>query len=170
MPPFAPLRRWHLCRVDGPSPTHPDCYDFDFEVPLGHELPPFAAKTAVDAELAKVGPHTCIGVGALYFWLIELLLRQISRCRSPLPRQPGQQNAGQGVLDVHHQPNGARVLGCWTNWKGRHLTGDCLGCPCAANLFFLVFIVCTLKLLPTLQCNDTCLGAAVRVPSDTEWP
>ncbi|GAB4817018.1 hypothetical protein N2152v2_004064 [Parachlorella kessleri] len=52
-PPEAATIQYQI-RVDGPSPTHPDCYDFDFEVPLGHELPPFAAKTAVDAELAKV--------------------------------------------------------------------------------------------------------------------
>ncbi len=46
LPASAPLL--NLC---GSLSSGPVCC----EVPLGHELPPFAAKTAVDAELAKVG-------------------------------------------------------------------------------------------------------------------
>lgn len=35
-----------LGRPDGPASSHPDCYDFELEVPRSFELPPYAAKAA----------------------------------------------------------------------------------------------------------------------------
>lgn len=49
-------------RTDGPSPSHPDCYDFDFEVPFSHDLPHFAIKPEVEEGIrqAELGLATIL--------------------------------------------------------------------------------------------------------------
>ena len=46
-PPCFP-RTLHTPRPDGPPLAHPACYDIDFEVPLGQELPPYASRVAAE--------------------------------------------------------------------------------------------------------------------------
>ena len=45
-----------LCRVDGPSPSMPDCYDIDVELPMVPQprTAEAVATPEADAQLAKV--------------------------------------------------------------------------------------------------------------------
>jgi len=53
-PPLPALIEYQV-RLDGPSPSRPACYDFEVEVPLSQDLPPFMSRLK-DIE-KEVGPH-----------------------------------------------------------------------------------------------------------------
>eukprot|EP00887_Chlorella_sp_A99_P000930 scaffold5.g930.t1 len=49
-----PIRIEYQVTMEGRSPSHPQCYDLDFEVPLSAELPPYASHTtAPEKEAAE---------------------------------------------------------------------------------------------------------------------
>ena len=53
-PPLPALIEYQV-HLDGPSPSRPACYDFEVEVPLSQDLPPFMSRLK-DVE-KEVGPH-----------------------------------------------------------------------------------------------------------------
>jgi SWI/SNF-related matrix-associated actin-dependent regulator of chromatin subfamily D len=59
--PAEPITLRYTIHPDGPPSAHPDCYDFEVEVPLSTELPPYALKAVAlkeaeqhDAALASI--------------------------------------------------------------------------------------------------------------------
>ncbi|KAL4425736.1 hypothetical protein ABPG75_009752 [Micractinium tetrahymenae] len=49
-----PVKITYTVRPDGPAVAHPDCYDFEVEVPLSTELPPYTAKAGAGREIEQL--------------------------------------------------------------------------------------------------------------------